>query len=683
MATSPTVEKGSFPLLITPRLLAANEKRPEGAKMDYEELIGKIVTGAHLRKARYASRNDGIYMRRKWFAGDHWLGTGTEESEDRDSMLVFNYVRNIVLRFAAIMVRHPRPKVPIPIEGSPDLKRKANNRERFLLSLWPTLKRAWRDVELNASKCGIGVMQILWDPPEAENVDIGEGELKDIKKRYLDPPYRFRSIKPENFYPVYRTYEKPDDFMWVYHIEPNRLVADLEQKYDVILQPSGLATDMDGSALGTQPTCEVVAYWDKKIYALIAITHVLDVQGDPSGRDRGRAEARWVENYALLEYTDDHELGKIPFWVLQNIRDPDADPTDGGSISDTDDITALNRHYNWIVSEESDEIVTHIHRPTFYSSEEHMQDPGLMTFKPGAVIPIGDEEEVFTLDWQPEPGFVGGHLDRIELAIKELSFLSEAGFGKVPAGVSGMAAKVAMTPLEQITELKLPQRQDLLQDVCKYLLRLFEKFVPKDVKFEGYVSAEMGKFGQVTFSKNDVLGQYAVVVDYKNMIPRDDVAYEQNETYKYKTGTQSLTRTLDRMGEDDPESEKLLIKAELMDPELNPDHVVRVMEAKRMQREEEQQQMMMEMQKKQQEGGGGMGMGMGEGMGAGQGMEMPGSAQPGTRPVQPGAPTGGAQTAPPIPGAEAFGAGGGGAGQAAPFMGRKMAGEMPLPGQTS
>lgn len=624
-----------------------------------------------MRQSRYSSRNESIHWRRQWFTGNHWATMEVEDEEERDAILVFNYVRNIVLRYAATMVRHARPRVPIPIKGSKIEKDRANNRERYLLAVWPALKKAWRDVELNASKCSFGVLQVLWDPPEAEEVTLTEGEAERTEKRYLEPPYKFRSLKSEHFYPTYRTFDDPNDFIYVHHIEPNRLVSDLELKYGVELMASGLDTETESGVIGTEPTCEVIAYWDKKIYALIAITHVLSVVGDKRGRDRGEPEVEYVENFALLEYTEDHGLGRIPFWVLQNIRNPDYDPTKGGSISDIDDIAELNRHYNWIVSEESDEITTHIHRPTYYASDEHMQDPGAMIFKPGAVIPIGKEEDVWTLDWKPEPGYVSGHLDRIQASIKELSFLSEAGFGQLPAGVSGVAAKVALTPMEQIIELKLPQRQETLESVCKYLLRLYEKHGKADTKFHGWVSSVYSKHGEVVFGVNDIQGQYYVTVDYGNMLPRDDEAYDQNETYKYKTGVQSLTDTIERLGGDDAASKLEQIKEELMDPELNPDHVIKVIEAKQRLKELEMMAAAPTMPT------GGMEAGM-------PGASMPGTAQDGTRPVQTGAPMAGAPEAPPVPNANVFGRseaeGEMGAGAVTPYLPRQVAGGQALPG---
>jgi len=555
-------------------------------------------------------------------------------------MLVFNYVRNVVLRFAATMVRHPRPKVPIPVDDDQLASRRANSRERFLLAIWNEFKKAWRDVELNASKCAYGVLRVIWDPPEPTSVELGMGDDVRTEQRYTSCPFDFRSIKPEHFYPVYRSFKDPNDFLYVMHVEPNRLVTDLELKYGVLLQGTGM--DVEGDMVGTEPSCEVIAYWDEKRYALVAVTRVLEVKADPRGRGpRNRPELIETERYALLEWIDDHGFDRVPFWVLQNIRNPGYDPTVEGSIADIDDIAGLNRHYNWIVSEEADEISVHIHRPTIYASDNHAQQPQDIKFEPGAVIPTGHDEDIYTPDWDPAPGFVAGHLDRVESAMKELSFLSEAGFGNLPSGTSGIAAKVALTPLDQIIELKLPQRKDALESICSFILKVFEKYA-ENTKFQGWVLEAMGRYGMTTLTKEDVRGHYFVAIDYGNMLPRDDLAYEQNETYKYKTGTQSLTDTLDNLGEDDPRAAMDRIKRELMDPELNPEHVIRVVEAKEALQRLQQPPPAPE---GTEEGAAGAAT---TPMGAPQ---VPGTAQPGTRALTPGGPL--AQE-PPVPAGEAF-----------------------------
>lgn len=594
-----------------------------------------------------------------------------------------------MLRYVATLVRHPRPKVPIPAGIDPVEQESANNRERYLLALWRDLMKQWRKIELNASKVGYGVLEIIWDPPAATTVRVGPGEGVRDEQRYVTNPFHTRSIRPERFYPTYRTFDEPDNFLYTFEHDPRRLLTPIEQKYGVELQGTGLddgymSSARSDTAPGIEPTCELIKYWDEELYILIAVTRILQFKEHPRGAgSRGAREVEPVElkRLALLEYNE-HDMGRVPIWVIQNIENPDYDPTNEGTIADTDDIVSLNRHYNWIVSEEADEVAMHIHRPAVYQSEEHQQDVNLIKMEPGAIIPIGPpgEEELKGIEnWKPEPGFVDSHLNRILSGIKELSFLSEAGFGNLPAGVSGVAAKVALTPFEQIIELKLPPRQVALESICGFLLEQFEKHAG-ETKFAGWVSGELSRFGQsVVISEADVRGQYEVEVDYGNLMPRDDNAHEQNEMFKFSTGAQALVDTLDNLGEPDPRAAVERLKAENLDPELNPEKVLQIIEARRMLKQEQMENAALEQ-------AGGDNAPENQAMAAAASEEGEGGADVPTNGGGAGEQIPGAtkQEAPPTPSGEAFptdeSGGGFGAGAATPGMDRTMAPNFPIKG---
>jgi hypothetical protein len=270
--------------------------------------------------------------------------------------------------------------------------------------------------------------------------------------------------------------------------------------------------------------------------------------------------------------------------VVQNIVNTDADPTDGGSISDIDDIADLNRHLNLMRSEQAEEIMTTIHRPLVYYSGDHMQDPKQISYTAGAVLPIGapGEEELKPLDPPVESTATKEHIEAIESSIRTLSFLGDAGFGMFGAGTSGVAARIALTPLQRILELKLPPRTYVLQGVCAFLLRIFEQKAPNDVKLRGWVSTSGSRYELMDVGKADIAGQYYASLDYGNLLPRDDQAHSQNEVYLYKASAQSLSTTLDNMGFEDPHAEIEMIKAEAQDPWLNPERYMAVIQAMQM-----------------------------------------------------------------------------------------------------
>lgn len=640
----------------------------------------------------YSQRNYLIDIRTDAFEGAHWA---KEPEDDSDYQLTFNYVRNIIFRFSAILARSPKPSVPIPGSGQTKLSDSARKREKYLLAMWPKLMKAWSDVEINASKSSYGVLQILWDPKNGQPETLsGRGEDETTRKAYTEPPFTFRSIPPKNFYPTYRTFDEPNDFLSVYRHDPARLVADLEQRYGVNLRAEiGVENIAEGIyVIDIEEDAELIEYWTGEYYVLIAktIAYVTLRTGGRAPRG-GRMDFEEMPRYTVLS-AGKNPFPQIPFWVLQNIRsDPNENPTTVGSVSDVEDIISLNKHYNEIMSEEASEIAINIHSPMVYASNEHQQDPETIRFSPGAVIPIGEEEKLDKLHWQGEPLVVPQHLDRVMDSVGDLTFLGQAGFGRLPSGATGLGMQIALTPLQQIIELKLPLRKEVLESVCSYLLRCFEE-KSNDTPFKGWLQIQAKKYEMAELTKEDILGDYYATVDYGNLLPRDDLAADQNEVYKFKTGTQSLLTTLEKLGYQDPESEMNRLKAEMSDPVLNPEHVIATAQAKQTQAQANQPP------PTGPEAAGGAGAGGMEGQmtlpgltggpeqqaggqgrvpfgqaGIPTGPALPGTAQPGTVGVNPES-LGGRSNTPPVPTSRAAPRGQegppSGPGQNAPFLGR-------------
>jgi hypothetical protein len=552
------------------------------------------------------------------------------------------------------------------------------------MAIWPDLMKAWADVEMNASKCSFGVLQCLWDETVKPVKKTGKGADATGYEVYDQTPFKFRSVPPKNFYPVYRTFDKPNDFIEIYRFDPGRLVDDLERTYGVNLYPDPLFEPRPGySLVDVLNTADLVEYWTEEHYCLIAKTTLVVA---PKGRSNRAVDYEEMPRYVLLSAGPNPCAPDFPFWVLQNVRvDPNENPTTLGSIADTDDIIGLNKHYNEINSEEASEIAINIHSPLVYMSDEHTQNPSEIRFAPGATIPIGAEEKLEKLAWQGEPTVVPQHLDRIMRGMLDLTFLGEAGVGRLPSGISGLGMQIALHPLQQINELKLPLRVAVLESVCAYLLKTFEK-KSGAAPFRKWFQKQAKRFELAELKAEDIDGDYYCAVVYGNLLPRDDLASEQNEVYKFKTGTQSLYDTLDRLGYDDPESGVERLKAELQDPVLNPEKVILIAQAKAASQQQQPQQGQQPQPQPGQPQGqqqptpqlgqqGQLPMLAGPEQGTPFGRvqlptgPLPGTAQPGTAPVVPGSLGGRRGAPPPVPGPAAQ-QGGPGPGQTAPFLRR-------------
>ena len=549
----------------------------------------KILEHFELRKSYYKPREDLTQLRLEYFEGYHWPEAPKDDNgnaiSEHDYELVFNYTRHTVLSYVATFARSPMPVVPMPQD--PTSRAKANNRERLLTCLWDELAEAWYDVELNASKLGCGVFQALWAPDSKE---AEAGVFKSV-------PFIFRSIPINNFFPIFRSRSKPNDFLEVFRYDPGRSVVDLEEKYNIDIAATATSELGDEAHfLGCEPSCDVVEWWTGKNYALIAIaTLKMSI-----GKSR---KTKFVRSPIWLQAPQAHGLSRIPFWILQNMRtNPDVDVF-YGSLGDMDDIVELNQHLDHIVSEAAEEIVLAIHRPIIYQSSDHVQTATSLKLTPGAVWPIGnkDDEDVHVLEYGGTQSLVQQHIEQVYKGLQDMSFMGAAGFGELPSGTSGIAARIALTPFQQIIELKLPQRKRTLKSICEHVLRELEVHmrlidIELQVKateqqaatapratFIGWIQQQYHRYGEVQATADDIDGTYYVDIDFGNLMPRDEIAYQQNEIYKFSAGSQSLIDTASNCGVADAEAYVQRIKDEFKDPELFPEKVQASLELKQLQ----------------------------------------------------------------------------------------------------
>jgi len=504
------------------------------------------------RKNVYAERNDSIAEYRELFDGEHWKEVLTEEEQITEDtfQLVVNYCRSTVLHFVGALAASPRFRVPRPV-GDRSARLKAELRERWLAGLRDDILRAWTDIEMDASKTRYGVLQVLWDPEATK-----KGEV------FVGNPFIFRSIDPALFYPCYRTYNEPDNFLYIIREEPNRLVEDLEERYKVKLQ--GVEAEQ-----GTEGACTVIEYWDKDHYYLVALTHVdvTDNEGEVVAQE---------ENYTILNKTDKHGLPRIPFFVLQNIRNAHEDPTYEGSLGDVDAILGLNKHLDQLVSEHAEEILIQIHRPLVYKSADHIKKPHELRATPGAVLDIGEDEELSPLVWPPEPEMVQNHFRMTRNAIDDMAFIPKTAQGDIPAGASGVGMGVANTPLQRILELKKPRRIETLKSIAAFLLRVAEA---KGAPIAVWCSIPGNQRMETRIGKEEVDGDYYTDITWRNMMPRDEIAFEAHQAYLFKTGVQTLARTLDNLGVEWVESELEQLMEEYIDPKINPERAMQYAQA--------------------------------------------------------------------------------------------------------
>lgn len=516
----------------------------------------------------YSTRNAGLDELSQFFEGDQWE-TAPEDMEDELSAeeelrLTLNYARKSVLWHVGLLTgKAPRVDVPMPATVTPDAAR----RERYLRAILSSVpfRRVHRRLEVAANKYGYGVLQAVWQPetPEEDDLPTAEGSTAvKTRKVYNQMPYLFRAINPRRFYPCYRTYDTPDDFLYVFRYDPGRLVEDIEDQYGVVLAPTDWAP-------GVRGTCDLIELWTDEQYLLFAIACRATAEDED--------EEEEVPLPVILK-DEKHPYKRPPFFVLLNfVSDPDKDPTNGGSLSEVALIQGLNKHLNLVVSLLETEIATRIHPPVIYKTDEPQQDVSQIRVGAGEVIPIGMEEELDTLAWEGVPQTVAEHRNALMQAIRDFSGLPNTSLGSTGAGTSGIGMRLAYAVLEMILPLKLPERQEFLADVLSFILRITKGQLKAKDTIAFWATREL----QAQLEQADISTDYFCSVQYGNLIPRNLIEAEQHIAYLFKMKIISHRTALELLEEvTDPEAELKRIKAENQDPVLSPEVAMQIQQLK-------------------------------------------------------------------------------------------------------
>lgn len=518
---------------------------------------GEIYSRYQALSLYYGSRNDCLDSLQTFFSGTQWSDTKDTKAIEEELLLTLNYARRAVLWHTALFHKAPF-RVDIP--GSADKEDPASaRREKYLRSIAssPTFRRMQRRAELGTSKYGYSIVQVIWKPEVARKIshEVGGAEGVETKTQtiYDRAPIVFRTVNPRRFYPRYRTYDDPDDFLYVIKYDPKRLVEDLAQEYKQKLQ----ATAEEGGSIGT---CDLVEYWDDTHYILLALTRLM-VEGD-----KPDSTVELVTPHLLVK--KEHGYGRPPFFVLVNVNaDNDEDPTYGGCISEVELIQESNKHLNLIFSLSATEIARRIHPPVVYKSDNPQQDPTNIKVGAGEVITIGEDEDLDVLEWKGIPAAVQNHMLHTMRALQDLSGLPKTSLAEQEAP-SGIGLRLAFAAVEMTLPLKVPEREDWLRGIFEFVLYITDKKLAANTAIKAV--APQGK--SVILRKSDVKDEHNCTVKFGNIMPRDKIQYEQHIIYLLKTDTISLRDALEMLEDiEDPDETIERIRKEHQDPLLHPE----------------------------------------------------------------------------------------------------------------
>lgn len=516
--------------------------------------------------------------------------------ESTQETITVNFARTTALKYASVLGKGFRLSVPAAAQS--DMRETAQRRAAFLLSLAPEVRRAYRRAERNACKVGYGVLHCRFmrgdNAPELRELNI-QGSKQTIYEYSTAPGgsrsiYQFESVKPEDFFPIFTSYDDPNNHIYyVIQRERNKLTEEVREVYKVSLMDHDDWGELDPGHV--EPRCTLLHYWDKGNFYVLARTTLKN--------PNSKAIEGIKQNGIVLLDSGEHKWGRVPYWIISNLDVDDEDPTFAGTVSDVEMVMELNRSYNQTLSEAATEIRIHIHRPLVYSSDEPQQDPDKIAFEPNAVIPIGLEEKLEGLNWQPMPDMAASLIDRYKKDMDHQSFLNEASYGNMQGRATGAAMRLAQASMEQMLDLKIPSRVDALQNLFGSVLAFTERLLapvsipntsgtnvgPETAGAPNAPTTESpavpgrmlfragGKqnFVIADLRASDIAGDYTTVVEFNQALPYDKTQMEQNEVFKFKSHVQDLRQTLLNMGTEDVDAAIDAIKADLTDKVLFPD----------------------------------------------------------------------------------------------------------------
>lgn len=514
---------------------------------------------------RYGARNDVLASESLFFRGIQWEEQSTSDDvieDDRSKEFIRitrNYTRLTVMKQAAYLTGK-RPRVDVP-RSSVGLGAPA--RERYLRSLLGTLWPVWvSSIEVDASKCGYGILQVMWFPPDGSVVASTAPDAVQTQQRtYTQVPFKFRSIAPTRFFPIYNTYDEPDDFHAVFVYEPSRLVEDLEDRYGVKLQPTQPLP-------GTMGTCEVVEYWTKTDYVLMAIT-------------QQRTDLGVVEAIPHILKQESHRYGRLPFFLVQNIIMPHEDPTVEGSVSDVELVKDANKDLNLLWSMYTTEALTRMRPPTVYHTDSPTYQPNEIKMGSGDVIPLRTDEDLKPIVWDGIPTTVYNLLGDTMSALSDFGSLPRSEFGS-DGNASGVGMKLAYGNLELCLALKVPIRVAALEHIFSFCLKVTESKLGKNGIINFLVKGSTVKNPlEVNLLAKDIGGRLECNVTYPSLLPRDKISHEQHVVYLFNAHVISHLTALEMIEDiDDPEAELDRVRKEFGDSVLFPDRVMQTSQAK-------------------------------------------------------------------------------------------------------
>lgn len=310
-----------------------------------------------------------------------------------------------------------------------------------------------------------------------------------------------------------------------------------------------------------------------------------------------KTRVHWIGN-KLVEEPHNHLMGEIPIDLCMPIFDGDDDNHRAAFYLEP--LLPAQAELNDVVRRRS-RIVHRMSSPVVWAR-------GLMNKKfddfeedlanGGGLLGVAKDGEVGLLQ-VPDTGMLKEHEQALVLHMMRLAGFGSAAFGEpVGANTSGDALSMYFNPTARKIKNQFIAWQTFYESINAKVLRAFETFGLPNEQFDlsGYapsgtvLSYRDEKTGQmynqrttgnfsIMFTPEMVQRDYNTCVEFPEPTPKNEI--EEKRLVKEAVSDKFLSRTsaYERWGIDSPEDELEMLKAEQLEPSLNPDGVAALISA--------------------------------------------------------------------------------------------------------
>ena len=512
-------------------------------------------------RAVHGGRNGEYATARELYFGRHWGLPGSEKPEAINTYTItLNYIRPTVDKSVQLLLGQ-MPGVQVMPPGTDEMAaRLAEAEEALLYATWEQNghELVFRRLAHNMSLLRRGVLYFWWDP----------------KKKIA----RFRSISPDNFYPIYdgediveavvvsrrltrtlrRAYPKLAD-----KIVPDQDTDDVYDEGRWTRMIGGQLDALSSDAASTQRPAQVLA----------GQTTVIDWYDRDGNWVRVMGDASHSQKLA-------YDIERVPFIEFVNSLPGD----EREPVSDIVSISDLNLYLNQLISQSAN-VIRKYSNPTIIDKQsgQSVQDIRQAVQGDGGVLPIKRDGNIELLNWQGQTPDIGAQYERVMTAIHDLSGKPQTSYGQMMSNQSGVATNMSLSPATTTTEEKQGIFGLGLQQLNEVILRLNEKFMAgEQIEVRASQQRRPGtqswRFYDVQLRGSEIGGWYKNRIKWPSALRTDDPIYVQNELSKSSGDAsnppkQSLYTTLENLGVEDVEAEIDRIARQLEDPRLHPERL--------------------------------------------------------------------------------------------------------------